>query len=165
MAKTFFENFKEADRIMPRELKNPYGEANLPSVKESRNSAAWRERVAIPFSYIISDGGERQYGTLYVPAYEANKIRTNGTVRSDDIEIYGADLTDGLSLNEQGFRNLYDKFSNNDFRIENGAANAASQAANGGDLKQVSPAVPVENVPFFKNLRETLKNLQRGGGA
>lgn len=165
MAKIFFENFKEADRIIPREFKNPYGEANLPSIKKGRNSAAWRGRVAIPFSYIVSDGGERQYGTLYVPAYEANKIRTDGTVRADDIEIYGAELTDGLSLNERGFRNLYNKFSNNDFRIENGAANAASQAAKGGGRKQVSPAVPVENVPFFKNLRETLKILQRGGGA
>lgn len=165
MAKTFFENFKETSRIIPRELKNPYGEANLPSMKESRNSAAWRERVAIPFSYIISDGGERQYGTLYVPAYEANKIRTDGTVRANDIEIYGAELSDGLSLNEQGFRNLYNKFSNNDFRIENGATNAASQATKGGDLKQVSPAVPVENAPFFRNLRGVLNNLQKGGGA
>jgi len=165
MAKTFFENFNDAARIIPRELKNPYGEANLPSTNENANSAAWRERVAIPFSYIVSDGGDRQYGTLYVPAYEANKIRKDGTIRADNIEIYGAELTDGLSLNEQGFRNLYNKFSNNDFRIENGAANAASQVTKGGDLKQVSPAVPVENIPFFRNLRGVLNNLQKGGGA
>lgn len=166
MAKTFFENFKESSgRIISPMWNNPYGEHNLPSQDTGQNTMAWQGRVAIPFSYIISDGGKRQYGTLYAPMYEADKIYKDGTVDSDELEIYGAELSDGLSMTPKGFRNLYDKFKYNDFRIESGAANAASQAAKGGDLKQVSPAVPVENVPFFSNLRKVLNNLQKGGGA
>lgn len=166
MAETFFKKFRDSNgRIISSMWKNPYGEANLPSPDTDQNTYAWQGRVAIPFSYIISDGGKRQYGTLYAPMYEADKIYRDGTVDSDELEIYGAELSDGLSMTPKGFRNLYDKFKYNDFRIESGAANAASQAAKGGELKQVSPAVPVENALFFSNLRKILNNLQKGGGA
>ena len=80
MAKTFFENFKESSgRIISSMWKNPYGEHNLPSQDTDQNTMAWQGRVAIPFSYIISDGGKRQYGTLYAPMYEADKIYKDGT--------------------------------------------------------------------------------------
>lgn len=159
----FFKNFREStDPIIIG--RNPYGESNIPGLGKNHD-ADWEERVAIPFSYVISDGGKRQYGTIYAPYYEAKKLKKDGTVKADDLEIYGADLVDGLSMTADGFKKLFEENKNNDFRIENGATNGASRATEKNKSKLVYPSVKVNDAPFFKNLRDILTTLQRGGGA
>lgn len=167
MAKAFFDNFKEAGRIIPAATKNPYGEANLPLQNTRENVASWQDRVAIPFSYAKDNSGKRQYGTIFVPYYEASKVRNDGTVNGGEIEIYGAELSDGLSLNPKGFKKLFDQNKNNDFRIEQRAVNAINDVT--ADMKErgdtPQAAVKVDNNPFYKQLRQVLTTLQRGGGA
>lgn len=166
MAKTFFENFKEAARIVPAFYKSPYEEANLPSLSEN-NSAAWRERVAVPFSYMNSDtkGNQtKQTGILYLPSYEATKIRGNGTVKSskDPIEIYGAEIN-GQSLTKDGFLDIFNDYANSDFKFDMQTATRALKNATGEKKlgARASTATPFKaNVNnFISNLRSNLWGL------
>lgn len=116
MAKTFFENFKEAANIVNFPDRNPYSEANLPRINES--NASWKERVAVPFSYQINESGDRRRGAFYVPAYEASKIKKSGVINAKELETYGADLDDGRSLTAKGFIDLYERVKDANFAIE-----------------------------------------------
>lgn len=159
---TFFENFREStDPIIVG--KNPYDNANIPSMDYGRNSARWRARLAVPFSYRTGED-KRQYGILYIPANERGKIGMYGSPKSKDIEIYGADLAGGSSLTAKGFKELFEANKDSDFRIESGMAKRANveSGAKPGTMTE-QPTVRVDNVPFFQNLRNMIKTIQNGG--
>lgn len=161
MAKTFFKNFNEAMNVPNFPFSDPYNGAGIPQLEEKRNTRQWKNRVAVPFSYIPEEGGFRRvYGTLYVPGNEAKKIKKDGTVKTDDIDIYGAELESGTSLTANGFRNLFDKYSRptqNTFRVE---TQAIDEATNDQAEK---PFLRAQDGPFFKNLREVLGKYQKFG--
>lgn len=140
MAKTFFENFKEAANIVRFPEQNPYGEANIPRINET--NAAWRNRVAVPFSYQVSESGDRKKGVFYVPSYEASKIKRDGTIKTKELETYGAELDDGRSLTAKGFMDLHEQVKDSNFAIEGGQKEKPAKST------------------FLNNLRATVR---RGG--
>lgn len=107
----FIENFKEAASIIPFGHKNPYDPFNLPPANGNSVTASYRERVGVPFSYTKDVGGTEKsdYGILWVPKYEASKINRYGTFDKKEIETYGAELQNGLSLTSKGFNDMYQK--------------------------------------------------------
>lgn len=164
MAKTFFENFNEAEQIIVPSHKNPYSESNLPSMNSSSNSATWKERVAIPFSYRAKrkDGG-RSYNTgiLYLPAYETSKIRANGQTREGvtDIDIYGAEIN-GQSLNVSGFKKLFNDKNNSDFQFDIDTAQRAFQETYNRPARAIDVSgYKAAGSPFIRNLRTNLWGL------
>lgn len=159
---TFFENFREStDPIIVG--KNPYGNVNIPSMNYGRNSARWRARLAVPFSYRTGED-KRQYGILYIPSHERGKIGTYGSPKAKDIEIYGADLVGGSSLTAKGFKELFEANKDSDFRIESGMANRAN-VESGAKPNTIfeQPTVSVDKVPFLQNLRDIMKTIQNRG--
>lgn len=164
MAKTFFENFKNAERIISPLWENPYGNANLPSMQTGRNTAAWRKRVAMPFSYMAEGAnGEKAYNTgiLYLPAYEASKIRKNGTLvnGATDAEIYGAEIN-GQSLTKEGFQRLFEDKDNSNFKFDSPSAQEAFKQASGRENRSVDASgFTVDTKNFLKNLRQILWGL------
>lgn len=139
---SFFENLRNVTSRINTAGKSNYGETDLPNIKYGFNTASWRDRQAVPFSYQTSEKGDRQYGIMYIPFYEKEKISKNGGVKSEDIETYGAELIDGQSYDTDGFRKLYDKIKNADFRVEG------------------SGMVKVDDADKFKSLRNSLKIRQ-----
>lgn len=164
MAKTFFENFRDAERIMSPLYNNPYGDANLPSTQAGINSAAWRERVAMPFSYKTkTNNGAEAYNTgiLYLPAYEASKIQKNGALANGatDAEIYGAEIN-GQSLNKNGFQRLFNDEANSDFKFDATSAQQAFKDTYGRNSTSVDASgFKAEKGDFIKNLRNVLWGL------
>lgn len=161
---TFFENFKDAERIISPIWRNPYGDANLPSMQSGMNTAAWTKRVAMPFSYTAKgDDGEKAYNTgiLYLPAYEASKIRKNGTLTkgATDAEIYGAEIN-GQSLTKEGFQKLFEDEANSNFKFDAPTAQEAFKQASGRENKSVDASgFTVDTKNFLKNLRQILWGL------
>lgn len=163
MAKTFFENFREAGPIITFPRNNPYG-ANIPGLNGG-NSGAWRKRVAVPFSFSTTKNqgnGKaskiRRSGILYLPYYEASKIRENGTVDSNSAEIYGGEL-DNISLTDSGVRKLLSDKNNSDFEfdIDSGAnALAASQNRDTVEKDYSAGKFQASNGDFLRNLRKWL---------
>lgn len=157
MARRFIKNFRQA-QIYPGVTLGVDQDGNvhlsgggvrniyLPSsgFGNGSNSTSWTNRVAIPFSYNTSAdfGDTRDYGVLYVPAYSANKITKDGEIKSEDLDIYGADLANGMSLNAKGFMDLYNKAKYADFRF-------------GGNEK-----TEVKNTDAFSQLRESIRKSQ-----
>jgi hypothetical protein len=165
---TFFENFKDAERIILPTRTNPYGEANLPSMNRGSNSAAWEKRVAVPFSYNerMNDGKKvLRSGILYMPAYEASKIKNTGknagSVAPDyrDVEIYGAEVQN-QSLNKEGFQKLFDNEDNSDFKFDIESAQQAFKGTNGRNSTSTDVSgYEASNGNFIKNLRSVLWGL------
>lgn len=164
MAKTFFENFRDAERIISPLYNNPYGNANLPAMQTGQNTAAWRERVAIPFSYKTKtndDAESYNTGILYLPAYEASKIRKNGALANGatDAEIYGAEIN-GQSLNKNGFQKLFEDETNFDFKFDVPSAQQAFKSAHGKASTSVdASSFKANDGGFIKNLRQSLWGL------
>lgn len=150
---TFFEKLKEAGKVITAANKNPYGEANLPSLDESANKATWQERIAIPFSYKTSDEGDRQYGMVYIPKYESSKFQKWGEVSGGDVDIYGAELTDGMSFTPQGFDSLYQKVKDKDFLWGDLSGITFDKVTHGGKIE-------VQDTDNFKLLKESLMQAQ-----
>lgn len=146
MAKTFFENFRNAGPIFPgiafgadadgniRLADGTTRNINLPDARGNNNKATWVDRVAVPFRYttkdpVSGDSYERK-GILYIPYHESKHIMTDGKIRDgiNDIETYGAEvfdvMTDGSepmgsrSLNATGVRNLINNPNNFDFSFD-----------------------------------------------
>lgn len=156
--KTFFENFKEAQSIIPTFMaKNPYEGSNLPH-PTSANSAAWRERIAVPFKYKNwSDADEtvEKKGIMYIPYYEGDKIDKYGNVKDSDIEVYGAEI-EGQSLNRAGLERLVNDKFNWDFKFDIPAGRTVRNNTKGANTNKVINTVntfQVEGSPFVRNLR------------
>lgn len=164
MSRNFFENFKDAERIISPLYNNPYGGANLPSTQTGENIAAWRERVAMPFSYKTkTNNGTESYNTgiLYLPAYEASKIRKNGVLANGatDAEIYGAEIN-GQSLNKNGFQKLFNDEANSDFKFDATSAQQAFKNTYGKNPTSVDVSgFKAKSGNFIKNLRNVLWGL------
>lgn len=157
MAKTFFENFKEAENIIPRLRVQPYG-ANLPSPQYEENSGAWQGRLAIPFSYQKTKDGQRQYGIVYVPSFENTKFQEWGEISGGDVQTYGAELADGMSLTPEGFNKLYQNNKKSDFKWNDFAGLAIRQEADG---KTYGVKTPVEDSQRFNTLRKMVRLAQK----
>lgn len=176
----FFDNFKNAGKIYPgvvlgtdqdgnvRLNNGLVRNVNLPSSgNDGGDSGAWRERVAVPFSYTNTDRNGNQAkktGILYLPSYEATKIRGNGTVKKgkEPIEIYGAEIN-GQSLTKDGFMDIFNDYSNSDFKFDMQTATQALKDATGekelgGKASTAKPfKANVDN--FISNLRSSLWGL------
>lgn len=157
----FFKNFNEVMNTPSFPFEDRYAGTGIPQLDERRNTRQWKDRVAVPFSY-IPDGESfrREYGTLYVPGREAKKIRENGTVKTEDVDIYGADLERGVSLTADGFRKLFNSSSGptrSSFRIE---TQAVEEATKESDKK---PTILAKDSSFIKNLRDVLRQYQQSG--
>ena len=177
---TFFENFKEASKIYPGLALGADKDGNiklsngitrnifLPSNGyDGGDTSAYKERVALPFSYMSSDRNgkqTKQTGILYLPAYEATRIRGNGTVKGskNPIEIYGAEIN-GMSLTKDGFLDIFYDYGNSDFKFDMQAATQALKDATGKEKlgNEAATARPFKaNVnDFIKNLRSSLWGL------
>lgn len=177
MAKTFFENFRKAEKIFPGwalgadadgNIRTNGGQVrniNLPSANSSDggNTAAYEERVAVPFKYKTDDhrgGYIENKGVLYVPAYEATRIKANGSVKDakKPFEIYGAELN-GQSLSENGFFDLVYDYDNSDFKFDIQTAREALDGAsdnNAGSKASTAKPFKASNGAFVNNLRKAL---------
>lgn len=137
---------------------DPYNGTGIPQLDDKKNSRQWKNRVAVPFSYAPKNSQqypfERQYGILYLPMSEADKIKKDGKVKTDDVDIYGAELQNGPSLTADGFRNLVNNESKT-FRIEEQAVSEDIRTTN-------RPTVEASNGKFLKALREAVSRLQGG---
>lgn len=180
MAKTFFENFKEAQHIFPGatfgtdsdgNIKLAGGgirNINLPDAFGNYNTAAYNARVAVPFSFntLRNDGNgkassTRRSGILYMPYYEAEKISDTGKVDAKDAEIYGAEL-DNISLTREGFQQLFSDKNNSNFKFDlYPAANALAQSKNRDTRNQDYDAkrYQADEKNFIRNLRSWLWGL------
>lgn len=158
ISKTFFKNFNESMNVPSWLKEDPYNGTGIPQLDDKKNSTQWKNRVAVPFSYAPKNSQyypfERQYGILYLPMSEADKIKKDGTVRTDDVDIYGAELQDGPSLTANGFRNLFNNESRT-FRIE-------KQAVSDDIKTNDRPTVEASSGKFLKALREAISRLQEG---
>lgn len=62
---------------------------------DTANSAAYKERIALPFS--VSKKGKTRRGIIYLPAYEAEKIDSRGNLKDGvtNLDAYGAEMGEG----------------------------------------------------------------------
>lgn len=177
MAKTFFENFRQAGKIYPgttfgtdsdgniRMANGNIRNVNLPDAIGNYNVAAYNDRIAIPFNFrTVSDDGNGKKkaslrsGILYVPYYEGGKIDRDGIVDTDDIEIYGAELGN-QSLTREGFQKLFNDRDNTNFKFDvyTGAnAKASSENRNTQNKDYNVREFQAQNGDFMTNLRRWL---------
>lgn len=156
MPTAFFDNFRNAEKII--QGYSPYGEANLPSPNPGENSGAWEGREAIPFSFQKSDDGQRQFGIVYIPAYETKKFKESGKISGGDVQIYGAELADGTGLTADGFNKLYNENKDSDFKWNDYAGQYIYQ---GDDGKIRGAKTAVEDTKNFNILRNVVRTAQR----
>lgn len=187
MASRFFENFKDAAKIYPGwtiganadgNIKLSGGQIrniNLPSANDNDggNTAAYDQRVAVPFRYKTYDhrgGYVDNSGVLYMPAYEATRIKATGIVKDakKPIEIYGAEMN-GQSLTKDGFLDVFYDDDNSDFKFDIQTAREALDSASNSDAgSRASTAQPFQadanNGAFVRNLRSALWGKGIWGG-
>lgn len=169
MAKTFFENFKQAEKIYPGVATGADSDGNirlgngyirniyLPDAIGDYNTAAYRDRVAVPFTYESRSGKtpKTRSGILYMPAYEADKITPGGFTEDEEAEIYGAEL-EGASLTREGLQRLFNDKNNSNFKFDTYTARRALNPG-GEQVRDDTSRFQAKNTKFMQNLRKALK--------
>lgn len=164
---SFAENFRNfIGGATVNDFPNGNEDTSIPSVDEYRNSYDWQNRVALPFSYLDGDHGKRTYGILYMPESAAWEISDTGNTTSDELQTYGAETMDGLSLPPSGVQNLFNKYRDS-FRIETSLVPAEDSAAPSRGyvtprLKVYNPlpGVKADNIPALRRLQNNVVSLQ-----
>ena len=164
----FLENFRNfvggaPVNDIPRRNEDP----NLPSLYEPNNSREWRNRVAVPFSYSDGTNNKRSYGIIYMPESAAWEISSTGSTDAEELQTYGAETMDGISLTPKGVQKLFDKYRDS-FRIETDLVSPEDSAAPLRGASALStetshnplPGVKVSNSGALRRLQNNIVGMQ-----
>lgn len=164
---TFAENFRNfVGGAIVNNFPKENEDTSVPSLEDHRNSEDWKERVAMPFSYSDGDNGKRTYGILYLPKSAAWEISSTGNTNAKELQTYGAETMDGLSLTPAGVQKMFNKYRDS-FRIEtdlvpseDSAAPSRGNVTPRPDVYNPLPGVKVNNAPALRRLQNNVVSSQ-----
>lgn len=167
----FLDNFRQIIEAAPvNDYPAGQEDTSVPSTEEYRNNQDWQNRVAMPFSYEDGKNGKRAYGILYLPNSAAWEINQNGSVNTDELEVYGAETMDGQSLTTKGVQDLFKKYGKS-FQIESSlvpdydsaqlrrSSDVSIYGVNGPKYNPI-PGVLAENTNALRRLQNSVINAQ-----